>query len=275
MGDYKIKISKQALGLLIQSSNGDGRLPLNTLEIAIKITGPDKEGVYHLNEKIITEALQYKPLIYDKKSEEHYNTISAFIKSLRGSDPEAAVYYLARMLEAGEDPKFIARRMVIFASEDIGNADPMALVVATNVAQAVEFVGLPEAQINLAQGTTYLASAPKSNASYSALLSAKKDVQKTLNVPIPLHLRNAPTELMKKLGYGKDYQYPHNFPKAKIKQVYLPASLRGKKYYQPKDSSEDNKKEISPEGQARRAGLPKELKSRRYYQKNKNKKAGV
>ncbi len=232
LGNYKIKIGKQALNLLIQSSNGDARIPLNALEIAIKIIKPDKEKVYHLNEQVIVETLQHKSLIYDKKGEEHYNTISAFIKSLRGSDPDAALYYLARMLEAGEDPKFIARRMVIFASEDIGNAEPMALVIATTIAQAVEFVGLPEAQINLAQGVTYLATAPKSNASYKALLRAQEDVKKTLNLSIPIHLRNAPTELMKKLGYGKNYQYPHNFPALKIKQNYLPKELKGRRYYQ-------------------------------------------
>lgn len=233
--------------------------------------------------------MQHKPLIYDKAGEEHYNTISAFIKSLRGSDPDAALYYLARMLEAGEDPRFIARRMVVFASEDIGNADPMAIVVATAVAQAVEFVGLPEAQINLAQGVTYLATAPKSNASYQALLKAKEDVVKTLNLPVPLHLRNLPTQLMstsvegyggssealreggKDLGYGQDYLYPHNFPEAKVQQEYLPASLKGRKYYQPKNFLEDNKKEGLFLGErARQAGLPKSLKGRRYYQKEKD-----
>ena len=232
LGKIKIKIAKSALNLLIQFSNGDARIPLNVLEIALKIAKPDKEGVYHLDKEIITEALQVKPLIYDKKGEEHYNTISAFIKSMRGSDADAALYYLARMLEAGEDPRFIARRMIIFASEDIGNADPMALLIAMAVAQAVEFVGLPEAQINLAQGVTYLATAPKSNASYKALLAAQKDVRENLNLSIPFHLRNAPTELMKKLGYGKNYQYPHNFPNAQVKQDYLPKELKGKRYYQ-------------------------------------------
>jgi putative ATPase len=232
LGNYKIKISKSGLDLLIQNSNGDARIALNALEMAIRIAKPDKDGFYHLNKEVFLEVLQDRPLIYDKSGEEHYNTISAFIKSMRGSDPDAALYYLARMLKAGEDPRFIARRMVIFASEDIGNADPMALVVAVSVAQAVEFVGLPEAEINLAQGVTYLATAPKSNASYKALLLAKEDLEKTLNIPIPLHLRNAPTQLLKDLGYGKGYLYPHDFPQAKVKQNYLPKELKGKKYYQ-------------------------------------------
>ena len=151
---------------------------------------------------------------------------------MRGSDPDAALYWLARMLEAGGDPEFIARRMIIFASEDIGNANPTALVVAVAAAQALQFVGLPEAQLNLAQAATYLAKAPKSNASYLALLRAQEDVKKYGNLPVPLHLRNAPTKLMKDLGYGKNYQYPHNFPQSKVKQEYLPKELKGKKYYQ-------------------------------------------
>ncbi|PIV46111.1 AAA family ATPase [bacterium (Candidatus Moisslbacteria) CG02_land_8_20_14_3_00_36_53] len=224
LGNYKIKIKPKAIDLLIGFSSGDARTPLKTLETALKIASPDKQGYYHLDEKLIIEALQHKALRYDKKGEEHYNIISAFIKSMRGSDPDAALYWLSRMLEAGEDPRFMARRMVIFASEDIGNADPMALEIANAVARAVEFVGLPEAKINLAQGATYLACAPKSRASYEALLLAEEDVKKTLDLPVPLHLRNAPTKLMKELGYGKNY---------KKKQEYLPKKLKGKKYYQP------------------------------------------
>lgn len=240
LGKYKIKIDRRALNLLIQMSNGDARIPLNALEIALKITKPDREKIYHLSLEIIKEALQHKTLFYDKKGDEHYQVISAFIKSLRGSDPDAALYWLARMIKAGEDPRFIARRMVIFASEDVGNADPQALIIAVAAAQAVEFVGLPEAEINLAQATTYLATAPKSNASYSALLKAKEDVERTLNLPVPLHLRNAPTQLLKKMGYGKDYLYPHNFPREKIKQEYLPKELKGRKYYQ-KDMASKNR----------------------------------
>ena len=171
-----------------------------------------------------------------KVGEEHYNVISAFIKSLRGSDPDAALYWLMRMIEAGEDPLFIARRMIIFASEDIGNADPQALQVAVAAKDAVHFVGLPEGRIPLAQATTYLATAPKSNASYKAMLAAAKDVEDKGALPVPLHLRNAPTPLMEKLGYGKDYKYAHNFPDHVVEQEHLPKELSGRKYYSPLES---------------------------------------
>lgn len=233
LGRYKIKIAKEALEFLIQMSNGDARMPLNALDIAIKITQPDEQGVYHFQRKTLEEALQSRGLIYDQADEEHYNVISAFIKSMRGSDPNAALYWLARMLEAGEDPKFIARRMIIFASEDISNADPQALLIAEAAARAVEFVGLPEAKLNLAHAVTYLATAPKSNASYMGLLAAEEDVKQYLNLPVPIHLRNAPTKLMKDLGYGQDYKYPHNYTDAKVEQQYLPDKLKNKKYYQP------------------------------------------
>lgn len=229
LGQFKAKVTDKAEKLLVSASNGDARIILNALEIAAKTT-PPKNSLREINEETIKEALQHKALIYDKAGDEHYNVISAFIKSLRGSDPDAAIYWLARMIEAGENPRFIARRMVILASEDIGNADPQALVIATACAQAVEFVGLPEAQINLAQAVVYLAKAPKSNASYMALLSAKEDVKKTLNLPVPLHLRNAPTKLMKGLGYGKDYKYPHDYFQGKVKQEYLPEELKGRVY---------------------------------------------
>jgi len=233
LGQYKIKIDTKALDLIIEGSNGDARVALNAVEIGTETNKPDKEGVRHIDLSTAEEALQSKALLYDKAGEEHYNVISAFIKSMRGSDPDAALYWLARMVEAGEDPRFIARRMVIFASEDVGNADPQALSVATAAAQAVEFVGMPEAQLNLAQAATYLASAPKSNASYAGLLAAKKDVKETLNLPVPLHLRNPVTSLMKNLGYGKDYKYPHSFPEGKVEQEYLPKGLGKKKYYRP------------------------------------------
>ena len=232
LGKEKIEIKDEIINFLAESANGDARIALNTLELAVKIAPKNKNNFKIINQKIIEEVIQKKTLIYDKKGEEHYNLISAFIKSLRGSDPDAALYWLARMLEAGEDPEFIARRMIIFASEDIGNANPTALVVAVAAAQALQFVGLPEAQLNLAQAATYLAKAPKSNASYLALLRAQEDVKKYGNLPVPLHLRNAPTKLMKDLGYGKNYQYPHNFPQSKVKQEYLPKELKGKKYYQ-------------------------------------------
>lgn len=236
LGKFQIKINPKALDLMIEASNGDARIVLNALELGFKSIKPDKKGVYHLTLKIIEEALQHKALLYDKAGEEHYNVISAFIKSLRGSDPDAALYWLARMLEAGEDSRFIARRMIILASEDIGNVDPQALVVATAAAQAVEYVGLPEAQLNLAQAATYLACAPKSNASYVGLVKAQEDVKKTLNQPVPLHLRNPVTPLMKKLGYGKNYKYSHNYTSKNGHQEYLPEKLKGRKYYKPKKS---------------------------------------
>lgn len=229
LGDLDIKLEPAALDFLIQGSGGDARIVLNALEIAAQTV--KEEGNKVINQELISQALQHKALIYDKGGEEHYNLISAFIKSLRGSDVDAALYWLARMIEAGEDARFIARRMVILASEDIGNADPIALLVADAAARAVEFVGLPEAQINLAQATVYLAKAPKSNASYKALLAAKEDVKRYLNLPVPLHLRNAPTQLLRELGYGKDYQYPHNFPQGKVEQDYLPEKLKGRRYY--------------------------------------------
>ena len=231
LGQHKIEIAPEALNLIINVSNGDARVALNAVEIATETTEPNSRGIRHIDLKTSEAALQSKALLYDKAGEEHYNVISAFIKSMRGSDPDAALYWLARMVEAGEDPRFIARRMIVFASEDVGNADPQALSVATAAAQAVEFVGMPEAQINLAQAATYLASAPKSNASYQGLLAAKEDVAKTLNLPVPLHLRNPVTSLMKRLGYGKDYKYPHAFPGGKVEQEYLPKELKKRKYY--------------------------------------------
>ena len=234
LGKYNVQITSEALKLLSEASNGDSRTVLNALEIACDLTS-QKNGKRIITERKIIEALGSKKLLYDKNGEEHYNTISAFIKSLRGSDPDAAVYYLARMLEAGEDPRFIARRMVILASEDVGNADPKALTLAVSTAQAVEFVGLPEASLNLAQAATYLASTPKSNASYLALKKASQDVKRTLNEPVPLHLRNPVTKLMKNSGYGRGYKYAHDYTKSFVKQQFLPDKLSGQKYYKPKE----------------------------------------
>jgi putative ATPase len=232
LGAWKFEMSAEARAFLIEQSQGDCRVALNALETAVTFVRnalSDKTiGLKHLQ-----EALQKKPLQYDKAGEEHYNVISAFIKSLRGSDPDAALYWLMRMIEAGEDPLFIARRMIIFASEDVGNADPQALQVAVAAKDAVHFVGLPEGRIPLAQAVTYLASAPKSNASYKAMLAAAKDVEEKGALPVPLHLRNAPTALMEKLGYGKDYKYAHNFPEHIVEQEHLPKELSGRKYYSP------------------------------------------
>jgi len=232
LGSLNIKITKEALDKLINYADGDARVALNGLEFAVNYLKTQNKNL--LEGKEISKILEKHALRYDKKGEEHYNLISAFIKSMRDSDPDGALYWLARMIESGEDPRFIARRMIIFASEDIGNADPRALDVAVLVAQAVEYVGMPEAQINLAQGVTYLASAPKSNASYVALLSALEDAKKG-SFGVPLHLRNAPTPLMKKLGYGKDYQYAHNVPGKKPKQDHFPKEIGSKKYYYPEE----------------------------------------
>ena len=206
-------------------------MALNTLEIAAATT---RGTTIHRTD--IAMARQKAPLLYDKGAEEHYNVISAFIKSMRGSDPDAAVYWLARMIEAGEDPLFIARRMVIFAAEDIGNADPRALQLAVATQQAVHFIGMPEGRIPLAQAVTYLASAPKSNASYVAVSEAMQEVRQSGAQPVPLHLRNAPTGLMKDLGYAKDYQYAHNQQDGVVTHDHLPESLRGRIYYRPKDA---------------------------------------
>ena len=233
-GAMAITMTDQAKQQLIDYGNGDARALLTALEFVIQQTLCHPDGSLVIDEAVVGAMLLKQSLRYDKTGEEHYNVISAYIKSLRDSDPNGALYWLARMLEAGEDPKFIARRMVIFASEDIGNADPLAIVVAASVAQAVQFVGLPEAQINLAHGTTYLASRPKDNASYVGLLEALQDTKTHGNLGVPLHLRNAVTSLMKGLGYGQGYRYVHDDPQAKVEQAHLPEPLIGRQYYRPK-----------------------------------------
>jgi putative ATPase len=233
LGAVKARVDPDVVDFITDFSGGDARSALNTIEAAFMITTPAQDGTKTITRKTAEEAMQKRALLYDKAGEEHYNVISAFIKSMRGSDPDAALYWLARMVEAGEDPLFIARRMVIFASEDIGNADPAALSVAVSVKDAVHFVGMPEGWIPLAQGATYLATALKSNASYSAYLKALADVKKEGALPVPLHLRNAPTGLMKNLGYGRDYKYPHNYKGSKVEQDYLPEKLKKRKYYTP------------------------------------------
>lgn len=223
LGEQKIKIAKDAKEYLIETGNGDGRIILNTLEIAAQYAKNNQ-----ITKSLIEEALQHKALAYDKGGEEHYNTISAFIKSMRASNPDAALYYLARMIEAGEDALFIARRMVIFASEDIGMAQPTALVVANEVFRACETIGYPECGINLAHGVTYLALAKKDRSSYDAFRSAQEDVKQFGNLPIPMNLRNAPTKLMKEVGYGKDYQMYTD-------KSLLPDKLKNKSYYKKLD----------------------------------------
>jgi putative ATPase len=235
LGRLNLFIETQAREFLIRQSRGDGRAALNALETAAALARKDKTITLRHAE----EALQRAALRYDKAGEEHYNVVSAFIKSMRGSDPDAALYWLMRMLEAGEDPLFIARRMVIFAAEDIGNADPRALPLAVAAKDAFHFLGLPEGRIPLAQAVTYLATAPKSNSSYMAMLAAAKDVEEKGGLAVPLHLRNAATPLMDELGYGKGYAYAHDFPGHVVKQEYLPKELEGSRYYFPSDSGEE------------------------------------
>jgi putative ATPase len=220
-------------------SGGDARKLLNGLEIAFQISDADANGVHLLTREVLEEAFQRKYSLYDKKGEQHYDIISAFIKSMRGSDPDAAVYWLARMLEGGEDPKFIARRMIILASEDIGNADPAALMLAVDAFTAVDYVGMPEGRIILSNVATYLAGAPKSNASYTAISEAMGDVRRLPNLPVPLHLRNAPTKLMKELDYGKGYKYAHEYQNNFIEQQNLPDQLKDKQYYHPTENGRE------------------------------------
>lgn len=225
LGVYKARIQPKALDFLIEGSNGDARVILNALEVAVSIASFDNPQKVVITEALIEEALQRRSLSYDKAGEEHYNTISALIKSMRASNVDATLYYLARMVEAGEDPLFIARRMVVFASEDIGQAQPTALVVANEVFKACETIGYPECQINLAHGAVYLAQAKKDRSAYEAYFKALDDVKRFGNLPIPLNIRNAPTKLMKSLGYGKNYQ-PYG------QEDLLPDKIKGRKYYQ-------------------------------------------
>jgi putative ATPase len=234
LGSLRIDLHPAARHRLIAFGNGDARSLLTALEFVAGQGVSRSDGSRTIDEETLDAALLKKCLRYDKSGEEHYNLISAYIKSLRDSDPDGALYWLARMLEGGENPRFIARRLVIFASEDIGNADPMALLLANAVAQAVELVGLPEAQINLAQGTTYLASRPKDNASYVGLREALQDAKQQGNLGVPLHLRNAVTSLMKEVGYGQGYRYVHDDPEARTEQSHLPEPLHGKRYYRPR-----------------------------------------
>ena len=228
LGGLGLSTSDDAIDFMAGDADGDARVALNTLETAARLA---KDGSIDL--ETAREAVQKKPLLYDKGGEEHYNVISAFIKSMRGSDPDAALYWLARMLEAGEDPIFILRRMVILASEDIGNADPRALQVAVAALQGFQLVGLPEGRIIMAQAVTYLATAPKSNASYMGIEAARAEVRNSGALPVPLHIRNAPTRLMKDLGYHKGYRYAHDFAEGYVAQEYLPDQLQGSKFYEP------------------------------------------
>jgi putative ATPase len=235
LGKYPAEIESDVIKRICRIANGDARVGLNTLEMVVLTTSPDAKGVRYVRSKDLEEALQKKAFLYDKSGEEHYNLISALHKSLRGSDPDAALYWLGRMLEAGEDPLYLARRMIRFASEDVGMADPQALQVAVSAMEAFHFIGLPEGNLALAQAAVYLATAPKSNALYTAFQGVQKDVREVENLPVPLHIRNAPTSLMEELGYGKGYQYPHDYPEHFVEEEYLPENLRGRVYYRPSE----------------------------------------
>ena len=256
LGNHRVAFAPEAMNHLIEVANGDARSLLNAIELAVLTTPPDPDGTRRITLPIAEESIQRRAITYDKGGDQHYDTISAFIKSLRGSDPDAAVYWLARMIHAGEDPTFIARRMVILASEDVGNADPMALVLAVAAFQAVESVGMPEARIPLAQAATYLASAPKSNAAYMAVERASRDVADRTISGVPLHLRNPAAKGLEEFGHGRGYKYPHDFPGHFIPQDYLPPELRGKVYYDP--SEEGREREI----RERLAGLWPERRRR-------------
>lgn len=251
-------VEDEAVNFLANTAGGDARVALNALELAVMTTerGPDGKRTVGLG--AVQEAMQKRALLYDREGEEHYNIISALHKSLRGGDVNASLYWLARMLEAGEDPLYVARRLVRFASEDVGNADPQALLVATAAKEAVHFIGMPEGNTALAQVVVYLATAPKSNAVYTAYQAVQKDVSEGENPPVPLHIRNAPTALMKDLGYGKDYLYPHDFEDKVVNQEYLPDSMKGREYYTPTDSGfEKEIKRRMEEWERKRVALKK------------------
>jgi putative ATPase len=228
-GSIDIQITDKTLDYLAGVANGDARIALNALEFAIKASRKEGQKMIQLNQEVIREALQKTHLLYDRAGEEHYNIISALHKSMRGSDADAALYWLGRMIEAGEDPLYVARRLVRFASEDVGLADPNALVQATTAYTACHYLGMPECNVILAQAVAYLSRAPKSNELYVAYGEVQRDIRETENEPVPLHLRNAPTDLMKNLGYGKGYKYNPNFKKP-VEQDYFPEKLKGRKY---------------------------------------------
>ena len=243
LGKLGVRLEEGVLEYLITLSGGDARVALNALETAAYATDPRDDGVRLIDAKTIEDAMQRRAPPYDKSGDQHYDTISAFIKSVRGSAPDAALYWLGRMIESGEDPLFIARRLVILAAEDIGLAEPMALPMAVAAQQAVHFIGMPEGAIPLAEATVYLAAAPKSNSAYAALNQAMDDVRKTTSETVPLHLRNAVTGLMRGMGYGKDYKYAHDHHGHFVLQDYLPPSLKDRRYYRP--SEEGKEKELA------------------------------
>ncbi|MEL7562368.1 replication-associated recombination protein A [Dehalogenimonas sp. 4OHTPN] len=239
IGASNVVLSDEAAAQIINLASGDARIALNILELAARTTPPDASGRRQLTIETIEDAAQAKTLLYDRAGEQHYDITSALHKSLRGSDPDASLYWLGRMLEAGEDPLYVVRRLIRFASEDIGMADPQALVIAMSAQQAVHFVGMPECNVALAQLVVYLATAPKSNSLYTAYKRVQETITKNPIEPVPLHLRNAPTGLMKDLGYGKGYKYAHDFPGGFVKQQNLPDSLKNKRFYFPTDLGQE------------------------------------
>lgn len=240
LGSYNIKISDETLETIAEVSGGDVRTALNGLEIAVLTTKMNANGEIEITNEIASQSLNKRKAMFDKSGDSHYDNISAFIKSLRGSDADAAIFYLARALNAGEDPVFLARRLVISAAEDVGMADPQALVIATSTMQAVTMVGMPEARIILAEATVYIAEAKKSNASYNAINKALEDVASKDTGTIPMHIRNAPAEGMAQFGYGEGYKYPHNYPGHVVEQQYLPDKMLGTKYYIKDDTAWNN-----------------------------------
>jgi len=258
LGKQEIRFEEGVLSTISHLSDGDGRVALSLLEFCVDTISPDAKGTKSITIKDVEEAVQKKFLVYDKAGEEHYNLISALHKSLRDSDPDGALYWLARMLSAGEDPLYLARRMIRFASEDIGNADPQALQVAVAAKDSYHFLGSPEGELALAQAAVYLATAPKSNAVYAAFSEATKDAREYGSLPVPFHIRNAPTAHMKAWGYGKDYKYAHDSPDAQVEQEHLPDKLKGRKYYRPHER-----------------GFEREIKKRlEYWQRLKTKTKG-
>ncbi|PKB65885.1 MAG: AAA family ATPase [SAR202 cluster bacterium Io17-Chloro-G3] len=233
LASTRVALTEKAKQILIATANGDARVALNTLDFAAAAIPADPDGDRTITTRIMKDILQHQALRYDKAGDLHYDHVSAYIKSVRASDADAAIYWLARMLESGEDPLFITRRMVILAAEDIGMADPYALTIAVAAQQAIHFIGMPEGRIPLAEATVYLATAPKSNSTYAALSKAIEDIRNGSNEPVPLHLRNAQTRLMREMGYGHDYKYAHNYPEHFARQSNLPENIKNRSYYQP------------------------------------------
>jgi len=235
LGTLNVELDSDAMVHLITMSNNDARVALNVLEMASLTTPPDAKGKRRISLSVIEDAFQHRALPYDKEGEQHFDLISALHKSMRGSDPDASLYWLARILEGGEDPLYIARRLVRFATEDVGLADPQALVVAMSAQQAVHFIGMPEGNLALAEAAVYLATAPKSNSIYQAYSRVQEEIKRSPSQPVPLHLRNPETPLMKEMGYGKGYKYPHDYPGHFVGQPNLPPSLQDRRYYTPSD----------------------------------------